>query len=60
MDFIASIRHAGGAARLIEASGPRQFKEPFAYTMFHTLQGAIVSLIHGVPVILSYSSVTGR
>ncbi|KAH8812535.1 hypothetical protein F5884DRAFT_312495 [Xylogone sp. PMI_703] len=41
-DFSASIRHAGGAARLIEASGPRHFMEPFAYRMLHTLQGAIV------------------
>ncbi|EED22448.1 conserved hypothetical protein [Talaromyces stipitatus ATCC 10500] len=41
-DFGASIRHAGGASRLIEASGPHQFKDPFAYRMLHTLQGPIV------------------
>ncbi|MCJ1313680.1 hypothetical protein MMC25_007359 [Agyrium rufum] len=41
-DFTAAIRHAGGAARLIKAIGPRQFEEPFEYTMLHALQGAIV------------------
>lgn len=41
-DYEASIRHAGGASRLIEASGPGHFTDPFAYRMLHTLQGAIV------------------
>ncbi|KUJ21260.1 uncharacterized protein LY89DRAFT_715501 [Mollisia scopiformis] len=41
-DFRASIRHAGGAARLIEVIGISHFDDPFAYGMFHAFQGAIV------------------